>query len=125
MSYESINLASKLKLFDELWSPRVIAELNDYQFKLARLKGDFVWHHHPDTDEAFLVIRGRMTIDFREGSVDLEEGELYVVPQGVEHKPRAEDECHVLVIEPRGVVNTGANTTSDADDLTAENDIWI
>lgn len=121
MGFKSINLAEKLELFGDLWSPRVIAELNDYQFKLARLKGDFVWHDHPDTDEAFLVLHGRMTIDFRDGSVDLEEGELYVVPRGVEHKPHTDEECHVLVIEPRGVVNTGASTGN----LTAENDIWI
>ena len=105
--YTSINLANKLSLFSEHWSPKVIADLNDNEFKLVKLQGDFVWHSHPDTDEAFLVIDGHMRIDFRDGSVDLQSGELYVVPKGIEHKPFAEHECSVLIIEPRGVVNTG------------------
>lgn len=105
--YTSINLANKLSLFSEHWSPKIIAELNNYEFKLVKLQGEFVWHCHPDTDEAFIVIDGHMRIDFREGSVELQSGELYVVPKGIEHKPYAEHECSVLIIEPRGVVNTG------------------
>ena len=105
--YTPFNLANKLSLFSEHWSPKIIAELNDYEFKLVKLQGEFVWHSHPDTDEAFLVIDGHMRIDFRDGSVELQAGELYVVPKGIEHKPYADHECSVLLIEPRGVVNTG------------------
>ena len=118
---ERINLAEKFDLIDEHWSPRVIAELNDYQFKLAKIRGEFTWHRHEDTDEAFLVIEGTMCIDFRDRSIDLAEGELCVVPKGVEHRPRAATECRVMIIEPRGVVNTG----NERNDLTAETDVWI
>jgi len=121
MDYAPIRISDKFAEFDEQWSPRVIAALNDYQFKLARLEGEFVWHQHPDTDEAFLVIAGQMTIEFRDGHVRLETGDLYVVEKGIEHRPVAEAECQVLLIEPRGVVNTG--TTGG--DLTAKNDVWI
>ena len=116
-----INLAAKLALVQEHWSPRVVAELNDYQFKVVKLQGDFVWHVHEATDEAFLVLSGEMEIGLRDGSVRLRSGELYVVPRGVEHITRAEGECHALIIEPRGVVNTGAAGGS----LTALNDVWI
>ena len=116
-----INLKDKLSLFSEHWSPKVIAEMNDYQFKLVKIQGDFVWHNHVDTDEVFIVIEGEMKIVFENETVELNEGEMYVVPKGVEHKPRAENECKVLLVEPRGVVNTG-NT---AGDLTASNDVWI
>lgn len=116
-----VNLREKLGKFSELWSPRVIAELNDYQFKLAKIKGKFVWHDHKETDEAFLVLAGKMSIEFRDGVTHLSEGELYVVPRGMEHRPCAEEECHVLVIEPRGVVNTGET----GGELQAENDVWI
>ena len=116
-----IHLRSKLSQFDEHWSPRVVAELNDYQFKLAKLEGEFVWHQHDDTDEAFLVLDGALAIDFEDGSVDLSAGDLLVVPKGVRHRPRAERECHVLLLEPRGVVNTG----DAGGDLTAEPDQWI
>jgi mannose-6-phosphate isomerase-like protein (cupin superfamily) len=121
MRTAAVNLAEKLAKFSDFWSPRVVAEMNDYQFKLAKLKGEFVWHDHPDTDEAFLVLKGRMSIELRDGTVDLAEGELYVVPKGVEHRPFAEEECHVLLIEPRGVLNTG-NAGSE---LRAENDVWV
>ena len=116
-----INLKDKLSLFSEHWSPKVIAEMNDYQFKLVKIQGDFVWHNHVDTDEVFIVIEGEMKIVFENETVELNEGEMYVVPKGVEHKPCAENECKVLLVEPRGVVNTG-NT---AGDLTASNDVWI
>jgi mannose-6-phosphate isomerase-like protein (cupin superfamily) len=118
---EKINLKDKLSKFSEHWTPKIIAEMNDYQFKLVKIKGDFVWHNHSDTDEVFIVIEGTMKIEFKDGVVELNEGEMYVVPKGVEHKPFAENECKVLLVEPRGVVNTG-----DAKgDLTADNDVWI
>jgi mannose-6-phosphate isomerase-like protein (cupin superfamily) len=116
-----INLEDKLKCFTEHWSPRVVAEMNDYQFKLAKFEGRFVWHAHEDTDEVFIVLAGRMAIEFRDGTIELGEGEMCVVPRGVEHRPFAEHECHVMLVEPRGVVNTG-----EADsDLRAENDVWV
>jgi mannose-6-phosphate isomerase-like protein (cupin superfamily) len=115
-----INLARKLAALSEYWSPRVVAEMNDYQFKLVKLKGEFVWHTHDDTDETFLVLDGEMEIAFRKGAVRLTAGEMYVVPKGVEHITRAERECHALVVEPRGVVNTG----NAGGALTARNDVW-
>ena len=115
-----INLAGKLSAFSEYWSPRVVAEMNDYQFKVVKLKGEFVWHRHDDTDETFLVLAGEMEIGLRTGAVALKAGEMYVVPKGVEHITRAERECHALVIEPRGVVNTG----NAGGALTARNDVW-
>jgi mannose-6-phosphate isomerase-like protein (cupin superfamily) len=121
MAATPINFAAKLALFDEAWTPKVIAELNDYQFKLVKLRGDFVWHSHPDTDEAFIVLAGRLTIELRDGDVRLGPGEMYVVPRGVEHRPVAGGEAQVLLVEPRGVVNTG----EAASDLTAPNDAWI
>ena len=120
MQTSPINLQAKLATFSDHWSPKIIAEMNDYQFKLAKLEGDFVWHKHEETDEAFLVLQGRMSIDLPDGQVDLEAGEMYVVPRGIEHRPRAEHECHVLLIEPAGVVNTG----DSGDDMTAEAE-WI
>ncbi len=116
-----INLAEKLAKFSERWSPRVIAEMNDYQFKLVKLQGEFVWHDHKDTDEVFLVVDGEMEIGFRDRTVTVRAGELLVVPKGVEHITRAAQECHVLLVEPRGVVNTG----DAGGDLTAANDVWI
>lgn len=121
MKYSPINLRKKFDLFTDHWSPKVVAEMNDYQFKLVKLIGDFVWHSHNDTDEVFVVVTGTMTIAFRNGEVKLREGEMYVVPKGVEHKPFADEECRVLVIEPRGVINTGDAGGS----MTAENDVWI
>ena len=120
-SHEAINLRQKLSLFEEHWAPKVIAEMNDYQFKLVKLQGDFVWHHHADTDETFLVIEGELRIDFRDGVVTLHPGEMYVVPKGVEHKPFAEHEVKLMLIEPRGVLNTGET----AGERTAQNDVWI
>ena len=118
---DTINLKDKLSKFSDHWSPKVIAELNDYQFKLVKIQGEFVWHNHPDTDEVFIVIEGSMNIEFENETVQLNEGEMLVVPKGVEHKPYADSECKVMLVEPRGVVNTG-----DADsELTADNDVWI
>jgi mannose-6-phosphate isomerase-like protein (cupin superfamily) len=118
---KKINLKEKLSKFSDHWSPKIIAEMNDYQFKLVKIKGDFVWHNHADTDEAFIVVEGKMKIEFENETVELNEGEMYVVPKGVEHKPRAETECKIMLVEPRGVVNTG-NTEGD---LTASNDVWV
>jgi mannose-6-phosphate isomerase-like protein (cupin superfamily) len=118
---KKINLEDKLSKFSEHWSPKVIAEMNDYQFKLVKIEGEFVWHEHPDTDEVFIVIEGTMQIEFEDRTIELNEGEMLVVPKGVRHKPYAEEECKVMLVEPRGVVNTG-----DAEgDLTAPNDDWI
>ncbi|MDH6431650.1 mannose-6-phosphate isomerase-like protein (cupin superfamily) [Streptomyces sp. SAI-144] len=102
-----VNLADKLAQFSELWSQKQVAVLNDYEVKLAKLKGEFVWHTHEDTDELFLVISGRLTIQLRDGDVVLEPGELFVVPRGVEHCPRADEETAILLFEPAGTVNTG------------------
>jgi mannose-6-phosphate isomerase-like protein (cupin superfamily) len=121
MTYQSTNFAQKFELFTEQWQPKVIAEMNEYQFKVVKLKGDFVWHHHHDTDETFIVIDGNLRIDFRDGSVQVAAGEMYVVPKGVEHKPCADAEVRLLLIEPRGVRNTG----DQGGDRTAENDLWI
>ena len=118
---KKINLKEKLSKFSDHWSPKIIAEMNDYQFKLVKIKGDFVWHNHADTDETFIVVEGKMKIEFENETVELNEGEMYVVPKGVEHKPFAEDECKIMLVEPRGVVNTG-NTEGD---LTASNDVWV
>lgn len=120
-SYQAINFAEKLGMIGEQWSPRVVAELNDYQFKVVRIEGDFVWHDHPETDEAFIVLDGELRIDFRDGAVRLEPGELFVVPRGVEHKPFAAREVKLLLIEPRGILNTG----HAGGERTAQNDVWV
>jgi mannose-6-phosphate isomerase-like protein (cupin superfamily) len=121
MKYQPINFKEKLSKFSEQWSPKIIAQLNDYHFKLAKVQGEFIWHDHPETDEVFIVVKGYLDILFRDGKVSLNEGEMFVVPKGVEHKPVAENECHILLVEPAGTVNTG-NVT---DVKTAPNDIWI
>jgi mannose-6-phosphate isomerase-like protein (cupin superfamily) len=121
MTYESVNLNAKFALIRERWTPKVIAEMNDYQFKLVKLLGDFVWHDHPETDEAFIVIEGRLRIDFPYGVVDIGPGELFVVPKGMRHKPYAASEVKLMLIEPRGTFNTGG----DGGDRTAPNDVWI
>ena len=102
-----VNLQEKLSLFNDHWSPRVVAEMNDVQFKLVKIQGDFVWHSHAHTDEVFLVLEGQMAIEMREETVHLREGEMYVVKKGVEHRPYADEECKIMIVEPRGVVNTG------------------
>ena len=119
--YEAINLSGKFNLFADQWQPRVIAEMNDYQFKIARVQGDFIWHDHPDTDETFFVLEGTLRIDLPDGFVSVSAGELYVVPKGVKHKPYAEQEVKIMLIEPRGVVNTG----EEGGDRTATSDLWI
>jgi mannose-6-phosphate isomerase-like protein (cupin superfamily) len=119
--HQSIKLAEKFATFAEHWQPRVVAELNDYQFKLVKIEGDFVWHSHADTDEAFIVIEGELRIDFRDGAVTLGPGEMFVVKKGVEHKPYAATEVKMMLIEPRGVTNTG----DAGGERTAPNDNWI
>lgn len=119
--YQSLNFAQKLSLFNEQWTPRVIAEMNDYQFKVVKLQGDFIWHDHADTDETFIVLEGQLRIDFRDGQVSVSQGEMFVVPKGVEHKPYAEHEVKLLLIEPKGVLNTG----HEGGERTAVNDLWI
>jgi mannose-6-phosphate isomerase-like protein (cupin superfamily) len=105
---EKIDLAEKLARFDERWSPRIVAELNGQHVKLAKLEGSFVWHSHVDEDELFLVLQGKLTIELRDGRVELGAGQMLVVPRGVEHRPVAEGEVHVLLFEPAGTVNTGS-----------------
>ncbi|PQO99677.1 MULTISPECIES: cupin domain-containing protein [Pseudomonas] len=117
----AINFSEKLALFSEHWAPKVIAQMNDYQFKVVKIEGDFVWHSHADTDEAFIVLEGELRIDLREGAVVVGQGEMYVVPKGVEHKPFAEREVKLLLIEPRGVLNTG----DQRGERTAINDVWV
>ena len=107
MQSNKINLKEKFLKFSEHWSPKVIAEMNDYQFKLVKIKGEFVWHDHQDTDEVFIVMEREIEIEFRDGSVAMKAGEMFVVPKKVEHKPVANSECKILLVEPRGVVNTG------------------
>ena len=121
MKYQSINFQHKLGLLTEHWAPRVIAEMNDYQFKVVKLEGDFIWHDHKSTDETFVVLEGDLRIDFRDGAVRISAGEMFVVPKGVEHKPYAEKEVKLLLIEPRGVLNTG----DAGGERTAKNDIWV
>ena len=121
MERRAINFGRKFQLINQQWSPKVIAEMNDYQFKLVKLQGDFIWHDHQETDETFIVIEGKLRIDFRDGAVHLSPGEMFVVPKGIQHKPYAENEVKLLLIEPRGVLNTG----HEGGERTAENDVWI
>ena len=118
---KKINLKSKFKEFNETWSPKVIAEMNNYQFKLVKIKDEFVWHKHKDTDEVFIVIEGKINIEFEDQIVELNAGEMIVVPKGKKHKPFATEEAQIMLVEPRGVINTGDIET----DLTAKNDQWI
>lgn len=110
---ESINIAEKLQLFNDYWQPHIVGELNGQHVKLAKLKGEFVWHSHADEDELFLVVKGELKIELRDKSIVLKEGEFTIIPRGVEHRPIAESEVHVLLFEPKGTVNTG-----NADDTT-------
>ena len=119
MRHEPINFRKKFSLFDEQWQPKVIAEMNDYQFKVVKLQGDFIWHDHKNTDETFIVLEGTLRIDFRDGAVEVSAGEMFIVPKGVEHKPYGEHEVRLLLIEPRGVFNTG----HEGGERTADNDV--
>jgi mannose-6-phosphate isomerase-like protein (cupin superfamily) len=109
---EKVNLAEKLARFSDTWSPKIVGEINDAYVKLVKLKGEFVWHHHTDEDEMFLVIKGRLLMRLRDRDLHLGEGEFVIIPRGVEHLPIAEDECHVLLLEPKTTLNTG-NVNSD------------
>ncbi len=121
MNYSVINFEDKLAKFPDHWSPKIVAQMNDYDFKLAKLQGDFVWHNHAETDEVFIVLDGELTIEFRDGKVTLKTGEMFVVPKGVEHKPFGEKECKIMLVEPAGTINTG----DAGGPLTAENNVWV
>jgi mannose-6-phosphate isomerase-like protein (cupin superfamily) len=109
---ESINLAEKLAMFSEHWSPKIVGSFNGHDLLVVKLKGEFVWHSHPDTDDFFHVLKGRLKIEMRDGDVELGPGEIYVVPKGVEHRPVAEEEVELLLIEPAGTPNTGDPETA-------------
>ena len=121
MKNKKINIKEKFTKINEYWSPRVITEMNNYQFKLAKVKGSFIWHSHDKTDEVFIVMDGELDIHLKEKTIHLQKGEMYVVPQGVEHKPEAEQECKIMLIEQKGTVNTG----DFSNNLTSPNDIHI
>ena len=117
----AINLHVKLSKITELWTPKIVARMNDYHFKLTRLQGDFIWHSHQDTDEVFLVLEGELTIHLQDGDARVRRGEMIVIPKGVRHKPSSEKECHVMLVEKAGTVNTG----DAGGDRTASSDSWI
>ena len=121
MLADKINLKEKYSKFNQHWSPKVIAEMNDYQFKLVKIEDDFIWHHHDDTDEVFIVLEGQIFIEFENETIEINEGEMIVVPKGVKHKPFAKKEAKIMLVEPSGVVNTGEKENK----LTAPNDQWI
>jgi mannose-6-phosphate isomerase-like protein (cupin superfamily) len=117
----AINLVEKLSKFSDYWSPKIIARMNDYHFKLVKLQGEFVWHDHKETDEVFIVLEGQMTIHFRENKIILNKGEMFVIPKGIEHSTSAERECQAMLVEKAGTVNTGDAGGSK----TAPTDCWI
>jgi mannose-6-phosphate isomerase-like protein (cupin superfamily) len=121
MEYRPINIAEKFAQFSERWSPKIIAQMNDYHFKLVRFQGEFVWHEHKDTDEVFIVLEGEMTIHFRDGDVTVRKGELFVIPKWVEHKTSAKTECCAMLVEAAGTVNTG----DAGGEKTAPVEVWI
>ena len=121
MELKAININEKLSKFSDHWSHKIIAQMNDYHFKVVKFQGEFVWHHHQDTDEVFIVLEGEMSIAFRDGSVKLKAGEMIVVPKGAEHRPFSEKECKVMLVEPAGTINTG----EAGGKMTANDNIWI
>jgi mannose-6-phosphate isomerase-like protein (cupin superfamily) len=121
MNYNPINLEEKFTKFSEHFQPKIIAQMNNYHFKVAKVKGDFVWHSHPETDEAFIIIDGELKIEFRDSEVNLKKGEMFVVPKGVEHKPFAKNECRIMMVEPAGTLNTG----NAGGERTVEKPEWI
>ncbi len=121
MELKSINFDDKFSKFSEHWSPKIIAEMNDYHFKIVKFQGEFVWHRHDDTDEVFIVLAGEMSIAFRDGAVNLKAGEMFVVPKGAEHKPIADKECKAMLVEPAGTINTG----DAGGEMTAKDNVWI
>lgn len=120
---DKVDLKEKFRLFDEQWSPRVVGELNGQYVKLAKLEGEFTWHAHEGEDELFLVVQGRMTLRLRDREVDLEEGQFFIVPAGVEHLPIAHGECHVMLFEPKGTAHTGSTHTDRT--VAVEDQVWI
>lgn len=121
MQYEAINFRDKLAKFSDHFAPKIIARMNDYDFKLVKTLGEFVWHSHAETDEVFIIIDGELTIEFRDGSVSLKAGEMFVIPRGVEHRPVAQRECQLMLVEPTGTVNTG----DAGGELTASDNVWL
>lgn len=121
MEYNAVNFSEKFAKFSDHWAPKVVAQMNDYQFRLVKIQGEFVWHSHAETDDVFIVIEGEMSIELPDGRVDLKAGEMFVVPKGIEHKPVARSECKILLVEPVGTINTG----DAGGPLTAENNVWI
>jgi mannose-6-phosphate isomerase-like protein (cupin superfamily) len=121
MERKPINLNEKFSIFSEHWSPKIIAQMNDYHFKLVKFQGEFMWHNHSDTDEVFIVLDGAMTIHFRDGDVLVEAGEMFVIPKGVEHKTSAKTECKAMLVETTGTVNTGEVVSEKS----AATDAWI
>jgi len=121
MSVDKIVFAEKLNLFQDQWAPKIIAQMNDLHFKLAKIKGEFVWHSHPETDEVFIVLEGGFEMQLRDRNLHLNAGEMCVIPKGVEHRPVAAEECAILLVEPAGTVNTG----DAGGELTASHDDWI
>lgn len=121
MMKSKVNLKEKLSLFSAHWTPKIVGELNGQYVKLAKIQGEMVWHDHANEDEMFLVIKGSMTLHFRDGKVDLNEGEMYIVPKGVEHLPEAREECHILLFEPKSTAHTGDVES----DLTVKELEWI
>lgn len=118
---KKVNLAEKFNLFNEYWSPRIVGELNGQHVKLAKFKGEFMWHSHANEDELFLVVKGTLKIELRDGLITLNEGEFYIVPKGVEHKPVADEEAHVMLLEPKSTEQTGGIEN----DLLVDNQPWI
>ena len=121
MDHEIINLQEKFAKFSDYWAPKIIAQMNDYHFKLVKFKGDFVWHSHEYTDEVFIIFNGGMSIEFRDSKAELKAGEMIVVPKGIEHRPYAESECWIMIVELAGTLNTG----DAGGDLTAGGNAWI
>jgi mannose-6-phosphate isomerase-like protein (cupin superfamily) len=120
MEARPVNFAEKLAQFEDRWAPKIVAQMNDYQFKLVKIQGAFVWHSHPDTDETFIILEGDLVIELRDRRVTLAAGEMFVVPRGTEHRPVAERECKMLLIEPAGTPNTG-----DAGGPRTAEPVWI
>ena len=118
---KKVNLSQKLTKVSDYWSPKVIAQMNNYHFKLAKVKDKFIWHKHEETDETFFVIKGQLTIQLRDGEIIINEGEMVVIPKNVEHKPLAAKECHIMLIEPRETINTG----NVEDEMTVKKNQWI
>jgi mannose-6-phosphate isomerase-like protein (cupin superfamily) len=121
MRIDIVNISQKFSLIKEQWDPKIIAQLNDYHFKIAKIQGEFVWHSHPETDEVFLVMDGEMVIHLKEDDLILKKGEMCVIPKGVEHKPAAVNECQLMMVEPAGTINTG----DAGGDRTIEDSAWI